>query len=56
MKHYMKKVYPERSRLIPGTSISECRNVQILPIRRKRGAGVARGWRGYGAGADKLTI
>lgn len=38
----MKKVYPERSRLKSGTNISGCRNVQILPIRRKRGAGVAR--------------
>lgn len=42
MKHYMKKVYPERSRLKPETNISGCRNVQILPKRRKRGAGVAR--------------
>lgn len=38
----MKKVYPERSRLMLGINISGCRNVQILPIRRKRGAGVAR--------------
>ena len=38
----MKKVCPERSRLMSGTSISGCRNVQILPIRRKRGAGAAR--------------
>lgn len=42
----MKKVYPERSRLMPGTNISGCRNVQILPIRRKRGAGVVRIWGG----------
>ena len=38
----MKKVCPERSRLMPGTSISGCRNVQILPIRSKRGAGAVR--------------
>lgn len=42
----MKKVYPERSRLMPGTNISGYRNVQILPIRGKRGAGVARIWGG----------
>lgn len=42
----MKKGYPERSRLMPGTNISGCRNVQILPIRCKRGAGVARIWGG----------
>lgn len=42
MKHYMKKVCPERGHLISGTSISGCRNVQILPIRRKRGAGAGR--------------
>lgn len=40
----MKKGYPERSRLISVTSISGCRNVQILPIRCKRGAGAARIW------------
>lgn len=42
----MKKVYPERGRLISVTSISGCRNIQILPIRRKRGAGAARIWGG----------
>lgn len=42
----MKKVYPERSGLMLGTNISGYRNVQILPIRCKRGAGVARIWGG----------
>lgn len=43
----MKKVCPERSRLMSGTSISWWRNVQILPIRRKHGAGAGRIWGGY---------
>lgn len=46
MKHYMKNIYPERGRLISVTSISGYRNVQILPIRCKRGAGAARIWGG----------
>lgn len=46
MKHYMKKVCLERGNLISGISISRCRNVQILPIRRKREAGAGRIWGG----------
>lgn len=42
----MKMICPERSRLMTATSISGCRNVQIIPIRRKRGAGAARIWGG----------
>lgn len=42
----MEKVYPERSRLIPGINISGCRNVQILLIRRKHGAERAGIWGG----------
>lgn len=38
----MTKIRPERSSLISGTSTPRCRNVQIIPIRRKRGAGAAR--------------
>ena len=38
----MKKVYPERSRLIPGTNISVCRNVQIISMRGKCRAGAER--------------
>ena len=42
----MKKAYPERGRLLPEASYKGCRNVQILPIRCKRGAGAARIWGG----------
>lgn len=52
MKHYTKKVDPERSRLIQGL-VSQ--NAAMYKFYRY-GANAARGWRGYGAGADKLTI
>lgn len=42
----MKKVCPERGHLISVPSISGCRNVQIIPIRCKRGAGAGRIWGG----------
>lgn len=39
MKHYMKMICPERGPLNPEASISWSGNVQIIPIRRKCGAG-----------------
>lgn len=42
MKHYMKMIYPERGYLNSEASSSWSGNVQIIPIRRKCGAGAER--------------
>lgn len=42
----MKKIRPESGYLNPAANNSWSGNVQIIPIRRKRGAGVARIWGG----------
>lgn len=47
MKHYMKMICPERGFLNPESTISRSGNVQIIPIRRKYGAGARRGRGGY---------
>lgn len=46
MKHYMKKIQPEPGFLEQAADPLSCRNVQIIPIRRKYGAGAARIWGG----------
>ena len=38
----MKKIRPEQGCPNQAAATLSCRNVQIIPIRRKRGAGVAR--------------
>lgn len=42
MKHYIKMIWPEHGHLDPEATNSWCRNVQIIPERRKYGAGTER--------------
>lgn len=46
MEHYMKMIRPECGYLNRAAGTLSCRNVQIIPIRRKCGAGAARIWGG----------
>lgn len=43
----MKMIYPERGSLNSKATISWSGNVQIIPIRRKCGAGAERVWGEY---------
>lgn len=54
MKHYMKLIRPEQGYLNQASATLSCRNVQIIPIRRKYGAGEER-VRGGGKSNYKMS-